>query len=230
MGSLGAGPTSQSTAAQPIVSVDTVPVRLDADGQLQIRLVRRPWEPFEGAWALPGVMLRGNERLTEAAIRALVGKAGVGPEQELALRQCGAFDDLARDPRGPTVALAQLAILPPLTPAAASEGEVMDAPAHRLPLLAFDHQRIVDAALVRLSEILLADAAASRSLLGAEFATTRANQAYAALEAAGAPGASPSGMSRRLAATHHLIKTERTQTFGRGKPAPVWAWHLPKEN
>lgn len=226
----GAGSVPETSRAQPIVSVDTVPMRLDPEGRLRISLVRRPWEPFEGAWALPGVMLLGNERLSEAAVRALTSKAGVAPEDVLTLRQCGAFDDLARDPRGPTVALAQLAILPPSAAPAAGATTVLDAPADRLPPLAFDHQRIVDAALVRLSEILLSDAAASRSLLGAEFATTRANQAYAALEAAGAPGASPSGMSRRLAATAHLVKTERTQAFGRGKPAPIWAWHLPEEN
>lgn len=221
---------AQPAAPQPIVSVDTVPVRLDAAGQLLIRLVRRPWEPFMGSWALPGVMLRGSERLGEAAARALVSKAGVAPNSPLSLRQVGAFDDLARDPRGPTLALAQLAILSPADGPAGGGQDILEAPAHRLPPLAFDHRRIVDAALARLAEILLADAAASRSLLGAEFATTRVNQAYAALEAAGAPGASPSGMSRRLAATHHLVKTERTQAAGRGKPAPVWAWDLPEEN
>lgn len=209
--------------SQAIVSVDTVPLYLDAEDRLRVRLVRRPWAPFEGAWALPGVMLRGMERLHEAAGRALVTKADLRAEQVLALHQIAAFDDLERDPRGPTIALAQLAILPQdLEPA---DGvDVLDVAAHETPDLAFDHQRILTAALHRLSELLLADAGLSRALLGAEFPTTRVNRAYTALEAAGAPGASTSGMSRRLAATPRLHPTGRTQAVGRGKPAPVWAW------
>src|SRR5215217_2013258 len=116
------------------------------DGELQALLWQRAREPFYGAWALPGGLLRPEETLEASIRRHLATKVDV---RELAhLEQLETRSDPARHP-GRMIATAYLGLVPihhdPAVPA-----DTAWHPADALPELAFDHGVIVLAGRERL--------------------------------------------------------------------------------
>ena len=148
--------TETDDVLRVVPSVDTVCFRLRPAGReliLEALLARRAREPFAGHWALPGGVARPQERLADAARRVLRERAGL---DVVYLEQLYTFDDPARDPRGRTLSIAHLALLP-LAETAAQAGrdveELTWRPARELDAgspLAFDHAAIVRYAHERL--------------------------------------------------------------------------------
>jgi 8-oxo-dGTP diphosphatase len=127
--------------------VDVVAFRR-ARGRLEVLLIKRGNQPFEGQWSLPGGFVEENEPLETAAARELEEETGLSG---LALEQIGAFGDPGRDPRGHTVAIAFVGLAGAQTEVAAAD-DAADArwcSARRPPELAFDHAKILRAALAR---------------------------------------------------------------------------------
>jgi 8-oxo-dGTP diphosphatase len=130
---------------RPAVTVDVACVAAEG-GRLKILLIERNNPPFAGAWALPGGFVDHMEPLEKAAARELREETGL---ENVAIELVGAYGDPGRDPRGHTVSIAYLARLASCVKAEASD----DAAAaewffvDELPELAFDHARIVAAAL-----------------------------------------------------------------------------------
>lgn len=140
----------------PLTTVDVVIFALREDG-LNVLLVQRPHqpgEPFPGQWALPGgfVDVSRDRDLAQCALRKLQEKTGVNAPY---LEQLGSWGDADRDPRGWSATHVYFALVPAASKLAAGanaadarwfviSGKAMPAP------LAFDHQRILDAALERL--------------------------------------------------------------------------------
>lgn len=143
-------PSAQSAAwPRPAVTVDVVVFTVDGAGdgmRLKVLLVERGGEPYRGSWALPGGFVHEQEDLADAAARELheeTGLSGVYAEQ------VGAVGTPGRDPRGHTVTVVYVALVPadrqPLQAsgdAAAARWFAMDA----LPALAFDHRQLLLAA------------------------------------------------------------------------------------
>lgn len=134
---------------RPAVTVDCVVFGLD-EGKLKILLIERNSAPFAGCWALPGGFVDQNESLDAAARRELAEETGLA---DVFLEQLYSFGDPGRDPRGHTVSVAYYALVrqDQHTPRAATDAS--DAawyPVNRLPKLAFDHRKIVAAAVARL--------------------------------------------------------------------------------
>src|SRR6266404_3592472 len=138
----------------PLVTIDVVILTL-RDGHLQVLLMKRGAEPFAGTWALPGGYIHPEEDadLDAAARRILQTKTGVRtPYTE----QLQGFGDAKRDPRGWTATFAYVALIASdalmLKEGANAEevawwqikGERVEMP------LAFDHARILAAAVSRL--------------------------------------------------------------------------------
>ena len=115
------------------------------DGQLQVLLLKRDREPFAGALALPGgyVHAQEDQSCEDAAQRVLQQKAGL---QSPYLEQLASFSGPARDPRGWSLSIAYVALVP--APASAQPGQHW-LPVDRLPQLPFDHGRIVATAVER---------------------------------------------------------------------------------
>jgi len=134
------------------VTVDVVILTM-VEGRLQVLLVRRGVEPFQGMWAIPGGFKRPLETLDEAALRELREETGV--DGTTLLRQFGAYGDPGRDPRMNVVTVAYLAVLrelgdvvPGTDAAGAALVQVSDVLDGKLEL-AFDHERIVRDAVDR---------------------------------------------------------------------------------
>ncbi len=132
---------------RPIATVDAVILTL-SEGKLQVLLHRRPQSPFAGAWALPGGFIRQEEDPdTEGAIsRVLREKAGA---TGFWVEQLATFSGPVRDPRGWSISVAYMALVPrDRLPVETEMVRLFDVDA--LPPLAFDHGRIVAAGLSRL--------------------------------------------------------------------------------
>jgi 8-oxo-dGTP diphosphatase len=135
---------------RPVLAVDVVIFSIQ-EGRLAILLHERKEEPFRGAFALPGVAVRLDETLENAAKRALIEKAQwpVGSQAQVYLDQLATFDALYRDPRGRTVSVAYMGLTHErLTPRAMVIWKAVAAISKGS--LPFDHQAILDTALSRL--------------------------------------------------------------------------------
>lgn len=137
------GPTEEVEIAR--LSADVVAVTPDGS----ILLIRRGWDPYVGHWALPGGMANPGEQCREAAARELAEETGVYVNLD-DLVEIGVFDHPDRDPRGRQVSVAYFVVVPSDTVPLAVAGD--DAEAVRwqhldaLPKLAFDHEKIINAA------------------------------------------------------------------------------------
>lgn len=110
-----------------------------------VLLIQRGWDPFKGAWALPGGHVDAGETSREAAARELGEEAGVEVDAAV-LRQLGVYDAPGRDPRGRYVTVAYVAIVDRLVPVAGDDAVAARWwPLNDLPELAFDHADILAA-------------------------------------------------------------------------------------
>lgn len=117
------------------------------DDDLQVLLVERGNEPYQGQLALPGGYLRGEETLDSAALRELSEETGLDG-RHLHLEQLRTYSDPGRDPRGRVITAAYLALGPDL-PAPVAGTDAREA--YWMPVssvlqdgtLAFDHGAIL---------------------------------------------------------------------------------------
>ncbi|GAA0613927.1 NUDIX hydrolase [Streptomyces crystallinus] len=114
-----------------------------------ILLIKRGWAPFKGHWALPGGHVDAGETSLQAAARELAEETGVNVRMG-DLEFSGLFDTPDRDPRGRYVSAAYtVTIGSDVIPTAGDDAtearwfSLDDLPAN----LAFDHERIVTAAV-----------------------------------------------------------------------------------
>ena len=132
---------------KPDVSVDVVLLTLAQQG-LMVALNRRAGEPYRGVPALPGGYIHTDEdaSLEDAARRMLQNKTGFAPRY---LEQVRTFAGPTRDPRGWSVAISYVALVPfeelATVPSTVFEFYSVDA----IPELAFDHTVQVRAAVER---------------------------------------------------------------------------------
>lgn len=138
---------------RPCVTTDMAIFR-ENEGRMEILLVKRKNEPYQGMWAFPGGFLNEDETLEQCAARELEEETAL---KNLVLYQFKAFSDLHRDPRHRTITVVYVGFL--MSQQTDSAGD--DAAKTQwftiddLPGLAFDHQQILDEVLEDLSRIIL---------------------------------------------------------------------------
>ena len=130
---------------RPAVTVDMLIVD-KTGGTPRILLIERRNNPYAGCWALPGGFVDENEDLDDAALRELKEETSL---TDVALHQFGAFGKPGRDPRGHTVTIAYwgTANNPSLASAADDAKNLAWFEINKLPPLAFDHNKIIEAGL-----------------------------------------------------------------------------------
>jgi ADP-ribose pyrophosphatase YjhB (NUDIX family) len=182
----------------------------------------REFEPYAGQAALPGVLLRPMERLGEAALRALETKVNIPEEHVLFLMNTGAFDNPDRDPRGPTLSIAHLAVIDPEDE---PEGVVYQRLAGTADL-PFDHSAIIMAAAKAALDALWVNEMLTRALLGEKFSTADVARLMRDLSSAASENEpDTSNLGRELARNPRLVKAATPAApAGKGRPAAAWAW------
>lgn len=130
-------------------SVDGVVFGFDEDG-LKILLINRGAEPFRGMWALPGDLVKPNEDLDFAAKRVLRELTGL---DNVYLEQVRTFGRLDRHPLGRVLTVAYFSLIKIKDYNVQYASWAEDAGwfhINKLPPLAFDHEEILAACLLRL--------------------------------------------------------------------------------
>lgn len=135
---------------RPMCSVDAVIFKRE-ENRLWILLIQRDRHPFEGMWALPGGFIGMEETLLESVTRELEEETGL---TGVSLVQLDTFGDPGRDPRGRVITVVFLgSVEGPVEIKAgddARQARWFDTDA--IPILAFDHDRIVNKALQKIRE------------------------------------------------------------------------------
>lgn len=131
------------------LSVDCVIFGFD-EAQIKVLLIKRTIQPEFGKWALPGGFIRLDENIENASKRVLKERTGVG---NLYMEQLGAFGDIDRFPDRRVITIVYFALIKPgkyeLNPGPdASDANWFEL--SNLPQLPFDHDQIIDSALMRL--------------------------------------------------------------------------------
>jgi 8-oxo-dGTP diphosphatase len=176
---------------RPAVSVDIVALSI-LDAELRVLLVRRGEHPYKGAWALPGGFVRvgdghraQGEDLDVAASRELEEETALRAS-DVYLEQLGAFGAAGRDPRMRVITVAYYALIrPDLVPLvkAGSDASAADWIAvHTLAksMLAFDHEDIIQKAIVRVADRIDTSSVAS-SLVAKTFTIPELRHVHAVL-------------------------------------------------
>jgi len=143
----------------PAVTTDNVIFGYDHKEGLSVLLIQRGIEPFKGSWAFPGGFLQIEPSFgtvdinTEAcAKRELKEETGL---ETAYIEEIGCFSDIDRDPRERVVSIAYFALV--------RKGKVRggddaaDArwfPLNEIPALAFDHEKILKAAMEKMRQMI----------------------------------------------------------------------------
>lgn len=207
----------------PSVAVDVALLTLvwqERRGQLAVLVHQRD----DGAWSLPGTFLRMQERLHEAALRALRDKVGVTGESP---RQLCVFDDPDRDFRGRVLSVAHVDLVPVHRLADRVGGTVALAPlvgdpAHvQLPdgggRLTFDHDQVVEHA-VQWARVAYDAQPDPSHLLGEQFTLYQLRRVHEAVLGPDTP--QKDTFRRRMEA--QLVETESWSSGSVGRPARLF--------
>ncbi|MBC8487766.1 MAG: NUDIX hydrolase [Bacteroidetes bacterium] len=135
---------------RPMLTVDAVVFRQNGNNP-EVLLIRRKHYPFEGKWALPGGFVDMDETLEEAVVRELKEETGL---KNVDLKQLHAFSTIDRDPRGRTISVIFFGFVDMENSTVIAGDDARDArwfDANEFPHLAFDHNKVVEMALRRIS-------------------------------------------------------------------------------
>lgn len=167
------------------IAVDLVILTLRS-AKLQVLLVERGVEPYEGAQALPGGFLNNEaEEIEVAAHRELREEVDLDASQ-LHLEQLGVYGEPGRDPRGRIVSVAYLAIAPSLpeptagSDAAGASWTPVDEVLSGALKLAFDHRQILVDGVER-ARVKLEHSALATAFCGEAFTISELQQVYEAV-------------------------------------------------
>lgn len=205
---------------------------------LWLPLVRRLREPYKGQWALPGGPLPADMSLEEAAGATLKRATGLVPGY---LEQLYAFGDVYRTPdykvmrEGgslPVPAEKDLheRVVSVIYWASIPQTEVNRTRVHEnirwfpvdeLPVLAFDHNEIVEYALYRLQNKVEYSRIA-HSFLGEEFTLAQLREVY---EAILGRSLDPANFRRQIAASRSIIDTGKRVEGTRHRPPRLYRYN-----
>lgn len=133
------------------VTVDAIVFGYEKNQGVSVLLIKRRYEPFKDAWALPGGFVLEEESLEAAVKRELQEETGIKVNY---LEQLYTFGAPGRDPRQRIISVAYFALvktslyveLKADTDASSAQWFSID----KLPKLCFDHKQILEKAVSRI--------------------------------------------------------------------------------
>ncbi|MEX3610873.1 NUDIX domain-containing protein [Rothia sp. LK2588] len=207
---------------------------------LWLPLVRRLREPYKGQWALPGGPLPSNLSLEQAAASTLKRATALEPRY---LEQLYAFGEVQRTPEARlrraggelpvppeniecndaarTVSVVYWASIPATEVSRTRVHEnIRWFPADDLPVLAFDHNEIIEYALYRLQR-KVEHSRIAHSFLGEEFTLAQLREVY---EAILGRELDPANFRRQISASKSIIDTGKRVEGTRHRPPRLYRY------
>lgn len=183
---------------------------------LWIPLVRRIRDPHEGLWALPGGPLNAEHDLAEAARRTLRKTTTVAPKY---LEQLYAFGTVDRSPSDRVVSIVYWALVESAKFSAARDGDnVQWFEANSVPMLAFDHNTIVEYALWRL-RTKLEYTRIAHAFLGETFTLAQLREVH---EAVLGRALDPANFRRTIETSNTVVATDARLSGTRHRPPRLY--------
>jgi len=206
-----------TTAARLPVAVDIVALTVATEG-LMVLIAKRLVPPYRGEHCLPGGFVLNDENLTQAALRELQEETGLDATGHL--EQLRTFGPLNRDPRGPVLSVAYLALSPFVAPPRAG-GDVGSAewmPVSRLPKLAFDHETILAVGVER-ARAKLEYSGLATAFCGDEFTIAELREVY---EAVWGVALDARNFNRKVTTTPGFLQPVAKRQGQPGRPAVLY--------
>lgn len=204
-----------------IVAVDTVIFAIGESSDLCVLLIKRDRDPFNGSWALPGVILSDSEELQQAAQRTISTKLGISGE--IYLEQLCTFDKPDRDPRDRVLSVGYYALLRE-RPVPSGDNLLwasIDSMEQFQINLAFDHDQILDTALRRIRGKIEYFPKLAEGLVAREFTIAELRQAYEVVQGTKLDDGNFRKKFKRLVADGIVEKLDATKATS-GKPATLY--------
>jgi 8-oxo-dGTP diphosphatase len=121
-----------------------------ANKELQVLVIKSDLKEFAGQWSLLGDLVRPEEDLDNASYRVLQERTGL---KNVYLEQVLAFGARDRHPSGRVITIAYYSLIDIQNhKMQVNEHELTWKPVRTLKKMAFDHRKILDTCLLRLSE------------------------------------------------------------------------------
>ncbi|MDR1055160.1 MAG: NUDIX hydrolase [Prevotellaceae bacterium] len=134
---------------RPSVTSDCIIFGFDGD-KIRVLLIERANEPYAGRWAFPGGFLDMDESAEDCAKRELFEETGL---KNVFIEQLYTFTQPGRDPRGRVITIAYYALIKQTDYSITAGDDAKQAQwfsLDEIPPLAFDHSRILQAAISRI--------------------------------------------------------------------------------
>ena len=206
-----------NSAARLPVTVDIVALTVHRD-QLMTLLATRLLPPYEGWRCLPGGFVLAGESLEQAALRELAEETGLDAAGHL--EQLRTYGPLGRDPRGPVVTVAYLALSvfsdPPLAGGDAATAQWV--PVDDVDHLAFDHAAILADGVER-ARAKLEYSGLATAFCPPQFTIAELRSVY---EAVWGVGLDPRNFNRKVTSTSGFIEPIARRQGVTGRPAVVY--------
>lgn len=191
------------------------------ENRLQVLVIERANQPYQGQSALPGGFLRPGEDLPQAAERELKEETALDGAA-LHLEELAVYGDPDRDPRGRVVSVAYLAIAPdlPIPTAGSDARSARWAPVNAVRgTLAFDHSQILEDAVERARSRLEYTTLAA-AFCAPAFTIGDLRNVY---EVVWNTPLDPRNFSRKVASTRGFVEpTGAKRAPGTGRPAVLY--------
>ncbi len=190
-------------------------------GNISVLLVKRKYEPYKNAWALPGGFVLEKENLEEAVQRELSEETGVKINY---LEQLYTFGDLGRDPRGRVVSVSYFGLVKPNAFELTASTDATRAKwfsIKKLPRLAFDHKKILKIAIERLQGKITYEPIGFE-LLDKKFPFSDLEKLYTTLLDR---EIDRRNFKKKITSLKVLDELEEKVSIGRGRPASLFSFN-----
>ena len=215
---IGNSKTTNKIIYGPAVAVDTVILSIIKE-RLNVLLIKVGSGPYKGDWAIPGGLVQLNESLDDAAVRVLNQNANI---KKLHLEQLYTFGDPKRDKRGQIISVSYFLLLPNPEAYEIKTLEYYKAikwhPITTLPIMAFDHKKIVNYAYERLKSKMEYSTIAY-SLLPELFTLTQMQKVY---EAVWGNKIDKRNFRKRISNLGIIEKTDKVDGDSNHRPAQLY--------